>query len=322
MQPLLTAKVEDFDQVILALGDRIGDLLPFIGGPIYATALVEILEKLFGAEEISVRNAAIRSARLIISQLDTSLVTQVNNYFEMFKRMSNEEAGESFYMRVSCCSIIADLYKVLDQNARSGLREIYMRLVIDDISMVRRAAAVVFLGVAMEAETEVILDEYLQVIKSLATDEYETVKVIGTENLLPFLKLLKSLNSTASEAAALELLPIIKAAGLDLSWRIRHAISKDFGDFALLFPEEEITNELFPLGVHLIQDNEPDVRTNCLKGMTSFQSVVPATVFINDLMAVALSLVEDPFLTARKLLAEMCIDIAAKVRLFFISFLS
>lgn len=297
------------------MGDRIGDLLPFIGGPTYASTMIEILEKLCGAEEISVRNAAIKSARTIISQLDASLVTQVSDYFEMFKRMSNEDAGESFYMRVSCCSMIADLYKVLDQPSRSSLREIYMRLVIDDVSMVRRAAALVFLGVTMEAETEVILDEYLQVIKSLATDEYETVKVIGTENLLPFLKILKSLNSKGSESAALELLPIIKAAGLDLSWRIRHAISKDFGDFALLFPEEDITNEIFPLGVHLIQDNEPDVRTNCLTGMISFQSVVPSPVFINDLMVVALNLVEDPYLTARKLLAEMCIDIAAKVRI-------
>ena len=91
----LTARVEDFDQVILAMGDRIGDLLPFIGGPTYASVMIEILEKLCGAEEISVRNAAIKSARTIISQLDASLVTQVSDYFEMFKRMSNEDAAES-----------------------------------------------------------------------------------------------------------------------------------------------------------------------------------------------------------------------------------
>jgi hypothetical protein len=51
-----------------------------------------------------------------------------------------------------------------------------------------------------------------------------------------------------------------------------------------------------------------------LKGMISFQAVVPANTFIGDLMPIALHLVEDPFLTARKLLAELCIDVAAKVR--------
>ena len=256
---LFLAKLEDFDQVILALGNRIGDLLSSIGGPAHATALIEILEVLCGTEEITARSAAASSTSRIISQLSSSHVDQVNDYFEMFKRMSNEEAGDIFYTRVSSCFIVAELYRALGDDLRSGLRDIYMRLVIDELPMVRRAAAQVFLSVANEAEAEVVLDEYLQVMKSFATDEFQTVRVIGTENLLPFLRLLKKLNSPEAVSAASELLPLVKAAGLDLSWRIRLAISKDYGDFAEMFTSDEVAYEIFPLGVHLIQDNEPDV---------------------------------------------------------------
>ena len=307
------AKLEDFDQVILALGGRIGDLLPYIGGPIHASALIEILETLCGTEEITARTAAATSTSKIISLLNKSHVDQVNDYFEMFKRMSNEEAGDAFFMRVSSCSIIAELYRALSDDLRGGLRDIYMRLVIDELPMVRRAAAQVFLKVAAQAEPEVVLDEYLQVMKSFATDEFQTVKVIGTENLLPYLKLLKRMKKPQAVAAASELLPLVKAACEDLSWRIRLAISKNFGDFADTFTVEEVTNEIFPLGVVLIQDTEPDVRTNSLKGMISFQAVVAQNSYISDLMPIAMHLVEDPFLTARKILAELCIDIAAKV---------
>jgi serine/threonine-protein phosphatase 2A regulatory subunit A len=210
-------------------------------------------------------------------------VDQVNDYLEMFKRMSNEEAGEVFYTRVSSCFVIAELYRVLPEDQRSNFREIYMRLVVDELPMVRRAAAQVFMQVAGYAESEVILDEYLQVMKSFATDEFQTVRVIGTDKILPFLKLLKKLNTPEAVAAASELLPIVKAAGEDLSWRIRLAISKDFGHFAEMFTIEEVTADIFPLGVHLIQDNEPDVRTNVLQGMISFQAVVPQETFIGDI---------------------------------------
>ena len=115
-----------------------------------------------------------------------------------------QEAGEVFYSRVSSCYVVADLYKVMNEDMRPGLREIYTRLVIDELPMVRRAAALVFtqvrlacfvtttlslcprrgdvlcvvvvvvcvcvcvcsVQVAANAEPEVFVDEYLQVRQS------------------------------------------------------------------------------------------------------------------------------------------------------------
>jgi hypothetical protein len=64
-------------------------------------------------EEITARTAAAASTSKIISQLSISDVDQVNDYLEMFKRMSNEEAGEVFYTRVSSCFVIAELYRYI-----------------------------------------------------------------------------------------------------------------------------------------------------------------------------------------------------------------
>lgn len=149
-------------------------------------------------------------------------------------------------------------------------------------------------------------------IKSFATDEYPTVRLIGTENLLPYLKALKVIGSDDATAAAAELLPIVKAAVEDPSWRVKLAISKDFGAYADVFSPDEVASEIFPSALRLIQDQEPDVRANAMRGMTQFVGVIPLPTFISEFLNIALHLLDDPYLTARELLAEVCIDIAAK----------
>jgi hypothetical protein len=46
--------------------------------------------------------------------------------------------------------------------------------------------------------------------------------------------------------------------------------------------------------------------------MTQFVGVIPLPTFISEFLNIALHLLDDPYLTARELLAEVCIDIAAK----------
>jgi len=286
-----------------------------------------------------------------------------------------QEAGEVFYSRVSSCYVVADLYKVMNEDMRPGLREIYTRLVIDELPMVRRAAALVFTQVRFACFVTTTLSlcprrcdvlsvvvsvcvgagggerrargvrgrvsagasspahshprhphtspttsprrqttptNQQQVIKSFATDEYPTVRLIGTENLLPYLKALKVIGSDDATAAAAELLPIVKAAVEDPSWRVKLAISKDFGAYADVFSPDEVASEIFPSALRLIQDQEPDVRANAMRGMTQFVGVIPLPTFISEFLNIALHLLDDPYLTARELLAEVCIDIAAK----------
>jgi hypothetical protein len=118
MLPYLQTKLEDLDQVILALAIKLGDMVPYVGGPSHATSLIEALEVLCGTEEITARTAAAASTakvRLscwpasrqplllivvpipsppltaqVISHLNPDMADQVGEFFEMFKRMSNE----------------------------------------------------------------------------------------------------------------------------------------------------------------------------------------------------------------------------------------
>ena len=294
------------------MATNLGEFVPHVGGPTHAQCLIEVLEALCGTEEITARTAAASSTSKIISKLNVGLTDQVNDFFEMFKRMANEEAGEIFYSRVSSCFIVSELYKVMNEDMRPGLREMYTRLVIDELPMVRRAAAQAFISVATAAETEVVVDEYLQVIKSFATDEFPTVRVIGTENLLPYLKLLQNLGTEDSKTAASDLVSIVKTAVEDPSWRIRLAISKDFGSFATVLSPEDVSSEIFSLALRLVHDQEPDVRSNSMKGLIQFMDVVSHEQFLGELNAIALHLIEDPYLTARELLAELCVDVVAK----------
>jgi len=61
MLPYLQTKLEDLDQVILALAIKLGDMVPYVGGPSHATSLIEALEVLCGTEEITARTAAAAS---------------------------------------------------------------------------------------------------------------------------------------------------------------------------------------------------------------------------------------------------------------------
>lgn len=56
----MSESVDDEDEVILALAQQLGELLPLIGGPEYATVLLPPLEALAGVEEATVRNAVRR----------------------------------------------------------------------------------------------------------------------------------------------------------------------------------------------------------------------------------------------------------------------
>ena len=92
------------------MGNKLGDMVPYLGGPSHATVLIEALEVLCGTEEITARTAAALSTSKIIAQLNPDMVDQVNDFFEMFKRMSNEEAGEMFYSRYRSTRLLAVIH--------------------------------------------------------------------------------------------------------------------------------------------------------------------------------------------------------------------
>jgi hypothetical protein len=97
------------DQVLLQMAKKIGDFLPYIGGPEYAHHLVALIESLCNIEEITIRSAAAASACKIIAQLSSTHIQSIEAFFQLFQRLSNEETGDLFYGRVCACFMIAEV---------------------------------------------------------------------------------------------------------------------------------------------------------------------------------------------------------------------
>jgi len=311
MLPYLQAKMDDMDQVLLVVAKKIGDFVPLCGGAENAHTLVQIIEALSMIEETTVRSTAADSACKIIAQLSPANKTSIAAYLALFKRLSNEEVnGEAFYARVTACQMIHELYRaVIDTSERASIREIYTALSRDEMIMVRRAAALAFPKMAVIVEPDVKTGEMLQLLKAMAADEHQNVKIIGIENCISYSTVLNEIGTSGT--AGLELIPIIRSSTDDPSWKVRNAVSKTYGSLAPCFPADVVSAELLPGLVNLLQDSESDVRIFTLSGAYSFFQVVGSELFINEVSSIALQLADDPVVTVRKNLAELCVDVTA-----------
>jgi len=299
------------DQVLLVLSEKLGNFLPLIGGPDHSQALIPIFEQLCETEEITVRDMVVASINKILKQLGPAHKAAVQAFFEMFKRLSNEEAGELFYARVSCCHIVSELYRLLNDSDRAQVREIYSRLCKDELTIVRRAAALQFMKLAPLLSADVLAGDYLALLHVLVTDESQTIQVVAIEHLCFFAALLKENNHT--NPLTTEILPLVKSFADSPSWKVRQALSKKFGLYAKAFLAAEISSEVFTCLMNLIQDPEPEVRSLAILEVLPFLEIVGTAQFIGELAPAAVHLSQDPIPNVRKLLADLCVDVAAKV---------
>lgn len=308
--PHLVDTVGDFDQIMLAMADKLGKFLPLVGGPDYASSLIPIIEALCEVEEISVRSAVVASACSIMRQIGPNHKSQVQLFFELIKRISNEETGELFYYRVSCCQLVASLYTILSETDQVSLREIYTRLCKDELSIVRRAACSAFLSIAEVADSESNAGEFLDLLKLLVADENQTIQVLAIESVAQFAGILYKGDNTMALSA--DLLPLIKQYHEDPSWRIRQALAKQYSLLATVFAKDEVSEDIWPGLVHLVHDPEPEVRSIAIAEVLPFLDVVGIDRIVQELLPVAQHIVEDPVCSMRKTLAELCVDMACK----------
>lgn len=309
---LCVAKIDDLDQILLVMSEKLGKFLPLIGGNEYAHLLIPLFQSLCDIEEVCVRNAASFSCRNILKQLGPHNKAQVASFFELIKQLSNEESGEIFYSRSSASLILVDLYPLLSDADKVILREIYGRLCKDEMPVVRRVAALAFIQLSQIInDQEILSNEFLSLLKSLINDENQMIQMIGVESMASYCILLKKLGS--SQILSNDFLPLIKNLCDDPSWRIRQSLSKGFNIFSQGFTQVEISVEVFPALLHMVLDPEPEVRSLAVQEILPFLEVMDHVQFLNEFVSVASQLVDDPMCQVRKLLAELLINVSAKV---------
>ena len=286
-------------------------LLPYVGGPIEASALIPIIEPLCHLEETVLRDAITSSVCSILAVVPPDHEDTMRAFFDMTQRLyDGDEESDSYFGRVSICYYLHALYDATaDTENKESIRDMYSKLIADDFPMVREAAAKILPKLARSAPKEILLGEFMHYLSTLCTDENEAVKVCAVESLQPLAELLVTTGTNHEERA--ELINPVKSAAYDPSWRVRIAISKALKFFVGFFAPERAASDLLPCGITLIQDVEIEVRSVAIDSMAPFYAV-SGNSFLTEFVAVAKMLLEDPQCAMKKGLADVCIDVAAQ----------
>ena len=134
--PFVTDGTDDEDEVLLALANSLGKLIPLVGGGSHAQSLLPPLELLLTVEENSVRDAAVASTLLVASALPQDAFG--DQYVPMLSRLANKEW---FTARISSAGLIAEAYPRLTAVQQTEHLGSFANLCQDDTPMVRRVAA-------------------------------------------------------------------------------------------------------------------------------------------------------------------------------------
>lgn len=314
MIPYLISKVDDMDQVLLAMAKRLGEVLPACGGVEHAACLLSVLEPLCAIEETVVRTAASSSISNILKQFNdcaSGSSSAAAAYIAMFKKIAAIPDAEcSFYCKVSAAQMADQMYRVASAEDRGPVQEVYFALCKDEMPIVRRAAASTFSKIAPLVEKSAQAGEFLQILKSLsAPEEHPTVKILAAECYIDFIQLLN--HNEQAETAYEDLINFVKNSVDDHSWRIRLAVVENFGALAVCFSPEVVSAEIFHCFTTLLQDSEAEVRGGICTSAIAFLEIVGPEQFLNDVVPIAGVLAADLTPSVRKALADMCVDVAA-----------
>lgn len=312
MMPYLLTKMDDLDQVLLAMAKRLGELHDLCGGKDHVSCLLSLFEPLCAVEETVVRTAATTSVCKILSQMDDLCALSTGAaYVAMFKKIAAiPDAEVSFYCKVSAAQMADQIYRVATLEERTPVQEVYFALCKDEMPIVRRAAAVTFPRIAPLVDKSAQAGEFLQILKSLSSpDEHPTVKILAAQCYIEFIQLVN--HNEQAETAYEDLINFVKNSVDDASWRIRLAVVKNFGALAVCFSPEVVAAEIFPCFVTLLQDTEADVRGGICASAIEFLEIVGAEAFLADVIPIAWVLSADLTPSVRKALADMSVNVAA-----------
>eukprot|EP00638_Chattonella_subsalsa_P009336 CAMPEP_0117756816 /NCGR_PEP_ID=MMETSP0947-20121206/14330_1 /TAXON_ID=44440 /ORGANISM="Chattonella subsalsa, Strain CCMP2191" /LENGTH=584 /DNA_ID=CAMNT_0005576529 /DNA_START=74 /DNA_END=1828 /DNA_ORIENTATION=+ len=304
--PFLNGCTEDDDEILLVLAEELGKFVPLVGGPEHAVSLLEPLEKLAEVEETVVRDRATESICRIVEVLPAD---QSDEVFGLVKRLAH---GDWFTARVSSCSLMATSYKsIQDGEQKNEIRTLYENLAKDDTPMVRRAAAGKLADFAGAVELTVVVQELLPIYRGLAADDQDSVRVLAIQATSLIASQLKKNNMDQDNLTIV--LPVVRAAVEDRSWRVRHAITKDFFQISEAMGTMVTTNELLQCFNNLIQDQEAEVRAASLYSVPGYCDLVGQALFVQHIMPNITALLQDQNLNVRTALSKACMELAGKL---------
>lgn len=299
--PFLTEYIEqdNNDEAHTAIARQLGDFFEFVGGGSHALSLIPLLEKFMVEEEVVVRDAAVLSLAKIIPQLSRADVAS-----RILPTIKHLTAGEWFMSRVSSCGLFSATYPVVSDQMQAELRTIYLtQLCTDDTPMVRKAAFHNLGSFAQVLQKQYLKTDVLPVVKSLATDEVDSMRIYTIECCADLGKKLD-----ASEFIQL-LLPLIEGLQDDQSWRVRQQLSKLMPKLCESVDVEVSSKRLLPVFAKLLKDKEAEVRCVSAKSLAGVCGAVKVSIaehIAPCLEALAVDPVQNVRVAFSTALVELC----------------
>ncbi|CAI2175844.1 1362_t:CDS:10 [Funneliformis geosporum] len=242
--PFLDESIDDEDEVLLALAEELGNFVEYVGGKDQAHKILGPLENLAAVEE----TLAVESLTKVAVVLSQQQIEEF--YIPLIKRLGS---GDWFTSRTSACGLYAAGYQAATSSSQDELRSMFKQLCQDETPMVRRAAAGNLGNFAKKIPKEQVVVDIIPLFSKLAQDEQDSVRLLTVEDLVAIAEVL------SKEESKTYLLQTLRSMVSDKSWRVRYMIAENF--IAKAVGEEVTRDDLVLAFVHLLKDNEAEVRT-------------------------------------------------------------
>jgi len=191
-------------------------------------------------------------------------------------------------------------------------------LVGDESPMVRKAVAAAIPDLVRVMAPDYLMSVLVPLFKKLQEDDQEVVRVTAVENAVHIAKALQA--TGFDDCNHQHVVPVIRSAVEDRSWRVKMAIAKDYKELSVAVlgdrgqrSNDILNQDLLPSFVALLQDNEGEVRTAACKNFAAYCDVVGPALFSQHLIPTAHALAPDTVPSVRLALSSACMDLAPKL---------
>ncbi|EGG00330.1 uncharacterized protein MELLADRAFT_79246 [Melampsora larici-populina 98AG31] len=299
--PFIHEGLDDEDEVLLAVaGELNAAFVEYLGGPDYAHLLLVPLENLASVEETLVRDKAAESATQVAGVLSPAQIEEF--YVPAMKRLS---VAEWFTSRSTATALYAPAYQKATDTTKDEMRRMYAALCTDETPMVRRAAAKELGPFAKVLPQNYLVSDAIPVFRKLAADDQDSVRLLTVDALIAI-----ACSLPDKAICKQQLGPTMKAMVSDKSWRVRYMIADHFVQLAEGAGEDVIREELVGAFVHLLKDNEAEVRTAAAGQIPGFCKLIDREVILSRILICVRELASDTSQYVRAALANQVAGLA------------
>ncbi|EUB58918.1 Serine/threonine-protein phosphatase 2A regulatory subunit A alpha isoform [Echinococcus granulosus] len=303
--PFLTESIYDEDEILCELADQLGKFVPLVGGPEYVSCLLPPLEGLASTEETVVRQKAVDTLRSLAGSFSAQALE--THFIPMIERLAT---AEWFTSRISACGLYSAVYKRVSSQIAAELRSQFRQLCSDDTPMVRRSAAINLGEMAACLGLDTLRSEFLPVLANIIQAyEQDSVRLLAINACVAFAEALPT------EDAQKSLMPLVRDAAQDKSWRVRYQLADRLTDLqAAVGPT--VTNE-FLVDVYqiLLKDAEGEVRAAAASKLKVFATALaPAeareSIIMKTLLPIVREMVSETNMQVKTALAGVIMALA------------